>query len=104
VAKDLSEAARYFELAADQGNLEGQLSSTALSHRLAAEQGDPVAQVKYARCLELGVGVPVNEFEAARYYKLAADQGHTEMQSSFDRMDREAFEEVSSVTAFCEIQ
>jgi hypothetical protein len=56
----LSEAARYYRLSADQGNV--------------------FSQLNYGRCLEFGKGVSIDLNEAAKYYKLSADQGHAQAQ------------------------
>ena len=50
------EAARYYKLAADKGNID--------------------AMVNYAFMLEEGDGIEKNEKEAARYFKLASIQSH----------------------------
>jgi uncharacterized protein len=55
------EAARYYQLAADQGNA--------------------TAQCYLGVCYGNGTGVTKNEVEAARYYQLAADQGHADAQN-----------------------
>jgi TPR repeat protein len=57
VSINLPEAAKYYKLAADQGNSEGQRS--------------------YGLCLENGIGVSKNLPEAAKYFKLSADQGNS---------------------------
>ncbi len=45
-----------------------------------AEQGDPVAQNALAGLFYTGDGVPQDDAEAARWYRLAAEQGHAEAQ------------------------
>jgi TPR repeat protein len=65
VSVNLSEAARYYKLSADQGNSNG--------------------QNRYGLCLELGKGVSVDLSEAARYYKLSADQGNSDGQFNYSR-------------------
>jgi TPR repeat protein len=45
-------------------------------YKLAADQNCIDAQVSYAVCLSNGRGVRVDSAAAARYFKLAADQGH----------------------------
>ena len=47
--------------------------------RLAADQGHSKAQYEYGGYLRSGYGVNVNPVESARYLKLAADQGVTEV-------------------------
>ena len=48
--------------------------------RLAAEQGDAVAQVTLGVMYGSGEGVPQDETEAVRWYRLAADQGDADAQ------------------------
>ena len=45
-----------------------------------AEQGDPVAQKALAGLYYTGDGVPQDDAEAARWYRLAAEQSHAEAQ------------------------
>ena len=54
---------------------QGGLSGKASYFKMAADQGDAVAQFNYGVCLYRGEGVPLDFSEAARYYKMAADQG-----------------------------
>ena len=61
--ENLSKAARYFKMAADQGH--------------------PDAQYHYSGCLSLGFGVKKNPSEAAKYVKLAADQGNVNSQYNY---------------------
>jgi TPR repeat protein len=65
VAKNVVEAAQYYKMAADQGNA--------------------VAQYSYAVYLEKVEGVPKNVAEAARCFKMAADQGDTNAQQGYLR-------------------
>jgi TPR repeat protein len=44
-------------------------------YKLAAEQGDALAQVNLGRCYYDGNGVEENYYEAVNWYKLAAEQG-----------------------------
>jgi hypothetical protein len=66
VSKDLSEAARYFKMAADQG----------LSY----------AKFSYGFCLHTGEGVSKNLSEAAQYFRMAADQAMKMVWSITDSM------------------
>lgn len=51
-----------------------------LRHR--AESGDVEAQVRLAACLHSGwVGMPADKVEAAKWYRMAAEQGHPEAQN-----------------------
>ena len=45
-------------------------------YRMAAEQGDSVAQYSLANMYDFGHGVPQDLAEAARWYRMAADRGH----------------------------
>jgi len=56
------------------------------SLRLAADNGDAVAQYNLGRRYELGLGVEQDDREAARLYHLAADQGNAEAQYSLGHM------------------
>jgi TPR repeat protein len=44
--------------------------------RLAADQGDALAQYNLGTMYYTGRGVPEDDAEAVRWYRLAADQGH----------------------------
>ena len=44
--------------------------------RALAEQGDAGAQVLLGMMYDTGAGVPEDDTEAVRWYRLAADQGH----------------------------
>ena len=60
VPQDYAEAARWF--------------------RLAADQGDAEAEYNLGVTYDEGEGVPQDDAEAARRYRLAADQGHVSAQ------------------------
>jgi len=45
-----------------------------------AEQGDPEAQFDLGCAYDLGEGVPEDKAEAAKWYRLAADQDHAKAQ------------------------
>ena len=49
--------------------------------RLAAEQGDPHAQVSLGDMYDLGMGVPQDSQEAMKWYRLAAEQGDPRAQT-----------------------
>jgi TPR repeat protein len=99
VAVDLINAAKYYELAADQNHAEAQFNYAVCLHqgygvavdlieaakyyKLAADQNHAKAQFNYAKCLHQGHGVPVDLVEAAKYYKLAADQNLAEAQFNY---------------------
>ena len=51
-------------------------------YKLAAAQGDALAQLKLGACFQDGTGVEADEVEAVRWYKLAAAQGLAEAQNN----------------------
>ena len=56
-------------------------AASAKWYRLAAEQGDAAAQYNMGwRCAD-GRGVPVDKAEAAKWYRLAAEQNHPDAQA-----------------------
>jgi TPR repeat protein len=58
-------------------------------YKVAADQGNPVAQVSLAEFYETGRGgLPKDDREAARLYKLAADQGNVYAQAGLKRLAR----------------
>ncbi len=90
-SRNLFEAARYYKLAADQGNAEAQARLASLNcngmgvpknveecirlYRLAADAGVTLAQVNLATRYLMGDGTPQNHPEAARLAGLAAAKG-----------------------------
>lgn len=54
--------------------------------RLAAEQGDAVAQYNLGFRYDNGAGVPQDDAEAVRWYRLAANQGNPDAQTNLGRM------------------
>jgi TPR repeat protein/AAA+ superfamily predicted ATPase len=90
VNKDHTEAARWFRLAANQGNPEAQrnlafafLNGRGLPKdevegmhqlRLAANAQDAPAQRQLGYHCAMGIGVPANEREAVQWFRMAADQ------------------------------
>ena len=54
--------------------------------RLAAEQGHAEAQNRLGFCYGRGEGVPADPVEAVRWFRMAAEQGHSEAQSNLERM------------------
>ena len=88
----MSEAVRWYRLAAEQGLARAQLSlglmyangrayrrtmPTAVRwYRLAAEQGNDFAQWRLGNMYNYGWGVPEDDAEAVRWYRLAAEQGN----------------------------
>ena len=50
--------------------------------RARADQGDAAAQINLGAMYAAGAGVPQDDREAVRWYRLAADQGLAEAQSA----------------------
>jgi hypothetical protein len=48
--------------------------------RMAAEQGDPSAQVYLGHCYKFGLGVPADDAEAVKWFRKAAEQEHDDGQ------------------------
>jgi TPR repeat protein len=63
IAKNVSEAVKYYKFSADQGNEFGQNN--------------------YDNCLEYGTGISRDAWEAVQYYKLSADQGNADGQTKY---------------------
>ena len=55
-----------------------------------AKQGNADAQFQLAWLYYDGDGVPQDDTEAAKWYRLAADQGHEAAQNSLDLLSRGA--------------
>ena len=102
VEQNLTEAVRFYRLAADQGYAEGQTSLGVMYeygagvdqsvteavrwYRLAAEQGHARGQKNLGTMYEFGKGVQRSLTEAVSWYRLAAEQGYAEGQTSFGVM------------------
>ena len=98
VAKDLSEAARLYKLAAKQGNANAQanlgfcyysgegvvedLSKAVELSTLAANQGHAAAQSNLGFCYYSGEGVVKDLSKTVEFYTLAANQGNASAQSN----------------------
>ena len=54
--------------------------------RRGAEQGDAHAQFRLGRIYRKGVGVPQNDAEAVKWFRLAAEQGHPYAQQALGTM------------------
>jgi TPR repeat protein len=94
VNRDPAEAARWFERAAKNGNLAGEVEHAILlfngdgvaknetlaarGFRRAALKGNAIAQNRLARLYVAGRGVPQNRVEAAAWHLAAAAQGLTD--------------------------
>ena len=67
----------------DKGEgVEQDYTEAARLYRLAAEQGDAVAQYSLGDCYQNGEGVEQDYTEAARLFQLAADQGYADAQEN----------------------
>jgi len=102
VGQDYKEAARWYRLAADQGNSKAQnsfgimfLNGLGVAQddaeavrwwRLAADQKDADAQYNLGYMVFSGLGVAENKEEAVRLFRLAAAQGHTDAQNRLGSM------------------
>lgn len=62
------------------------MTAAARWYRLAAEAGDPIAQLNYAEMLERGMGVGRDRDAALRWYRRAADQGNAWAAAQRDRL------------------
>ncbi len=96
VAKDASEAVKWFRRAAEQGHAAGQCAlgscyANAVGvarddveavkwYRKAAEQGLAEAQYNLGICYHTGEGVTKDPVEAVKWYRKAAEQGFAEAQ------------------------
>jgi TPR repeat protein len=104
LARNKTEAVRFFRMASDRGDALGQgfladmyqfgegglavdkVEAVRL-YKLAADQGNRFAQARLGRLYELGGGgLVVNRAQAARLYKLAADQGEPMAQARLGYM------------------
>ena len=90
VEKDLTEAAKWYRMAAEQGHVEAQCKlgycyeqgngvmqdyfEAAKWYRMAAEQKDPVAQFNLGTFYFNGYGVRIDRTEAVKWYRKAAEQ------------------------------
>ncbi len=97
VPQDYAQAARWYRMAADQGNADAPFISWRCStdngqgvpqdyaqaaqwYRKAADQGNAVAQNNLGVLYAHGQGVPQDDAQAARWYRKAADQGNARAQ------------------------
>ena len=102
VAKDESEAVKWYREAAEQGFARAQHNLGvfyAIGHgvtqdyseavkwiRKAAEQGDPEAQRNLGVFYAKGYGVTQDYLEAAKWYRKAAEQGYEEAKKALERL------------------
>jgi uncharacterized protein len=98
VAKDDSEAAKWYRKAAEQGNVIAQKtlggmyllgrgvakddSEAAKWFRKAAKQGDPATQFNLGMMYASGQGVPQDNSEAVEWFRKAAEQGNADAQNA----------------------
>jgi len=96
IPKNFIEAAKWYRLAANQGNAMAQYNLGLLYYkgqgvlqnhaeaakwcRLAAEQGNAMPQFNLGLLYRDGDGIPKNFIEAAKWYRMAAEQGIAEAQ------------------------
>ena len=94
VPQDYAQAAKWFRLAADQGNADAQFHlglmyyfgegvsqddvEAAKWYRLAADQGHASAQFNLGVMYANGQGVRRNYVQAEKWYSLATDQGYAD--------------------------
>ena len=106
---DYAQAARWFGMAAEQGNARWQFElgllyssgkgvpldavKAAGLFREASEQGKDYAQVEFGKALLEGIGVEKSTLEAMNYFKKAASQGNKEAKSLLARMYASGFGE-----------
>ena len=72
----LEDVTKEAERAAEEVREEEEESSEFEKTRKAAEQGDAKAQYKLGVMYDYGRGVPVNDAEAVKWYRMAAEQGN----------------------------
>jgi TPR repeat protein len=105
VRQDYEEAAKWFRLAAEQGNAEAQFTlarqyahgegvpqdykEAVKWYRLAAEQGDADAQVNLGILYVIGHGVPQDYVQAHTWFNLAAATGDADGAKARDKVARE---------------
>ena len=65
-------------------------------YRLAADQGNPDAQLNLGLMYEYGRGVEKSYEEAAKWYRLAADQGNPDAKKNIIRIQNEGYDITSS--------
>ena len=58
-------------------------------YRMAAEQGNAFGQVNLGDMYEYGKGVARDFAEAARWYRLSAEQGNEDAKEALERLKRE---------------
>ena len=68
-------AAKYFKLAAEQGHEDAKFNLKLIYQKM-ADGGDKNAQYNLGLMYEIGQGVKQSDKKAAKYFKLAAEQGH----------------------------
>ena len=98
VSKSLTEAVKWYRLAAEQGYAPGQTflgaryadgegvredkAEAVEWYRKAAEQGDALGQQSLGTCYCNGTGVRKDDEESVRWHRKAAEQGHAQAQYS----------------------
>ena len=69
------------------------MSETLKETKLLAEQGDADAQYRLGYMYFFGDGVPENKAKAAKWYRLAAEQGEVFSQARLDSHERRLMRE-----------
>ena len=86
--QNAAEAVRWYRLAAEQGDASAQdnpLAQELANLRALAEAGATEAQYSLGVKYDTGEGVPQDDAEAVRWYRLAAEQGHASQRMQLTR-------------------
>jgi TPR repeat protein len=99
VPVNLTEAAAFFQYAADGDNADGanslgiclerglgiekDIDRSVLYYRKAASQQHPAGMNNFGRCLESGQGIDCDPIRAAKYYRLAAELKNADAMNNF---------------------
>lgn len=101
IEKDVHEAAKWLEKAAEKGMVDSQRKFADLCYdgigvqqnyeqafkwfRKAADQGDTCAQYNLGCFYQYGIGIEQNEVEAVKWYRKASEQGDAHAQNSLGK-------------------
>ena len=85
VPENNAEAIKWYRLAAEQGNANAQ-SHLFEETKVLAEKGEAFAQYNLGVMYENGKGVPENDADAVKWYRLAAEQGRARAQNNLGVM------------------
>ena len=97
VPKDHKTAVKWYKLAAEQGHADAQKKVQEFQKKIAeqnelralqasAKQGDANSQYLLGLMYDNGDGVPENDREEVKWYKLAAEQGHADAQERYGEL------------------